>query len=706
MNIPTRYALLRDRRTWKDAAIKGLSTDADGYLSLLRIPGSADGQPIELPPPYDAGTSGIVGGPCQSLFVADTVERRLIFLDGLCQVRGWIPPKGQSFIAPTGLAICQETLWVADSGLKRILGFRLPGLEYHATIDIGLQNPVSIACDSRNRLYVLDAGLAAIQRFTGQRLPDTDYNAKLGQEILVHGPTGMTFSPVGFVIANDDTLYVTEASTGLILHFDSDGYWLSALPAAFPGWKPRALAAYGGLLYVFDAAQGRVLVLDRQSGDFLGVVMGYRGPVTALSISLEGKLFIKPGFDAVYYEFIAGVDVVQQGAITAGPLDAGESSEWFRAFVDAELLPDTEVRLEVFQSDTPSPAPTASDWRLALSLDTLLNSLTVPSLTPYLRRFIWLRATLYSGDGRASPVMKQLRAETAGENYLDYLPPIYQKSDIPDGFLFRLLHLARTQLSQSEEMIDLMARMFTPEFTPADALPWLADWLAFELPDGLDVEQKRKLLYRVFHLYDRRGTAASLREIVRLYTGVDVVIIEHFYMRSIWQLGLEEGSRLGFDTVLPAIDPNGLVIPDPMQETHVHSLGCSSNTIIGSSVVGESAPVSVEDIGETLFADTAYRFSVLVPAYKVNKPGIRETMVKIIEQEKPAHTAFHLCLIEPSMRIGFQARIGVDTIVASGCTSAKLADTNLNQNFLLGETQVGPGRIGNNTRLGQTTLLG
>ena len=44
----------------------------------------------------------------------------------------------------------------------------------------------------------------------------------------------------------------------------------------------------------------------------------------------------------------------------------------------------------------------------------------------------------------------------------------------------------------------------------------------------------------------------------------------------------------------------------------------------------------------------------------------------MIEREKPAHTAYHLCVIEPRMRVGSQARIGVDAIIAQGPPAVQL----------------------------------
>ena len=44
----------------------------------------------------------------------------------------------------------------------------------------------------------------------------------------------------------------------------------------------------------------------------------------------------------------------------------------------------------------------------------------------------------------------------------------------------------------------------------------------------------------------------------------------------------------------------------------------------------------------------------------------------LVEREKPAHCDYHLCVIEPRMRVGFQARVGIDTIVASHPTELLL----------------------------------
>jgi hypothetical protein len=79
---------------------------------------------------------------------------------------------------------------------------------------------------------------------------------------------------------------------------------------------------------------------------------------------------------------------------------------------------------------------------------------------------------------------------------------------------------------------------------------------------------------------------------------------------------------------------------------------------------------------------------------------------RILDDEKPAHTEYHLCLIEPRMRVGFQARIGVDSIVAGECAPGRLAEAELDWTFVVGGAMSGPGRVGARTHLGRTTVLG
>jgi len=79
-----------------------------------------------------------------------------------------------------------------------------------------------------------------------------------------------------------------------------------------------------------------------------------------------------------------------------------------------------------------------------------------------------------------------------------------------------------------------------------------------------------------------------------------------------------------------------------------------------------------EDFGAALFEDVAHRFCVKIYCAELTRSGALEDAKAVIEREKPAHTVCHVCVIEPRMRVGVQARVGIDAIVAEGPEPAHL----------------------------------
>jgi hypothetical protein len=131
-------------------------------------------------------------------------------------------------------------------------------------------------------------------------------------------------------------------------------------------------------------------------------------------------------------------------------------------------------------------------------------------------------------------------------------------------------------------------------------------------------------------------------------------IVEAFTERRVWVLGV--ASRLDFDTRLAPFEPTGLQVPDPAGQS------CPPGPI-GAAVVGASGPLQEYQIGLPLFSDAAYRFCVVVDACRVGEAGLLEELRRIVEREKPAHTDYRIEIVAPELRIGLQARIGIDAIV-------------------------------------------
>lgn len=59
-----------------------------------------------------------------------------------------------------------------------------------------------------------------------------------------------------------------------------------------------------------------------------------------------------------------------------------------------------------------------------------------------------------------------------------------------------------------------------PALAPVDFVEWLAGWVGLELDQTWDEQRRRELVARAHRLYDFRGTAGGLADLIELYTGV------------------------------------------------------------------------------------------------------------------------------------------------------------------------------------------
>jgi phage tail-like protein len=243
--------------------------------------------------------------------------------------------------------------------------------------------------------------------------------------------------------------------------------------------------------------------------------------------------------------------------LESGRLDAGVLSDWERVAVQALAPAGTSVQLDTFTSTDAIAVP---QWRTEPGLNVLLDRDPGPAPTqPETQRYLWLRVRLTSSDAATSPVLDQVQAQTIGRSYTEDLPAIYRRDDQAQRFLERWLALFRTDMEGFEQALADMPHLFDAQMAPADQLHWLAHCLGFEPPSGLTPTQLRALLQRVPALYARRGTIGGLEDWVEIYSGLRPKILEAWRARKLWQI--ETTSLLGFDTMLAASAPDGLIVP-------------------------------------------------------------------------------------------------------------------------------------------------
>jgi phage tail-like protein len=245
-----------------------------------------------------------------------------------------------------------------------------------------------------------------------------------------------------------------------------------------------------------------------------------------------------------------------------------------------------------------------------------------------------------------------------------------------------------------EQEISGLRRLFDPFATRSEWLEWLGGWLAVDLDETWDDVRKRRTIAQAFDMYRRRGTAEGLRDALLQLAGVDTRVEEPIQQAAWWLLPQNAGtpplggagSILGFTTMLAPAEPQGAVAGT-------------------TAVLDQSRLVAADDLGAALFEDVAHQFSVTVYRGQVNTEQKLNAVRTLVDREKPAHTLYHVCVIDPKMRIGFQARLGIDTVIAGPTLPTRLGElTASGPEMILGGAA--PGRIGEGSRLGQTTRLG
>ena len=642
-----------------------------------------------------------------------------------------------AFNGPRGLLIpsTRASLFVSDSGNNRIQVFDLASFQL---VDLWGQptpmatqpgsqpgqfdTPWTLAADSAGNIYVVDYGNQRVQKFSpvGEVIPSFCENVAASG--LLHNP-----SDIAVREANGQVwVFVVDTSAAQVLVFDATGKQVldaSNAPRILKDTRltqPMGIATDRDAVYIGDNAAKRVLCFGiGESFRYVGSAIGYQGPVAALLLDHKGNLWVHPGDSIEPIPLGARTGYGASGTLWIDPANPisvdGRTVNWHRLKALAGALPDN-VHLDLYAyasselSSAPAVNPAATNpfadpkWQ---AIDYTAN-LDVTDL--YIggpkKKYLWVGAQ-FSGDGTASPRLRQLRVEFDYPNYLPNLPAVYRNNADCQEFLLRLLSLFESFFSGIEHEINSLDALFDPAAAPRQFLAWLAGCMGFNLDENWSEKTQREVIERIFALSGKRGTAAGLRECLQLFAGVDAVIEEPLVNAAWWSLPIADtccaecaahadnasvnwedtrNSVLGWTTMLAPAQPQGAVVGT-------------------TAVLDQSHLITDDDFGAPLFTDVAYQFSVEVYRSQVMGGGVLDKVRAIVEQEKPAHTAYQVCIIDPSFRIGLQSRLGIDTVVAGSPRSLALGtDRSLGMDSVLAGPV--PSLLGMDSQLGLSTRLG
>ncbi len=338
------------------------------------------------------------------------------------------------------------------------------------------------------------------------------------------------------------------------------------------------------------------------------------------------------------------------------PFDSNEiGCKWHRLMVDAEIPVGTSVSIRARAADDPALLP-YTRWQPQPGLYLRSNGAELPFYDPYAQRrgdpnltsmagtwellfqevrgrYLQLEITV-AGTGRSTPELSALRVWYPRFSYLEhYLPAIYREEPLSASFLERWLANFEGFYTHLEDQIDHLPRLLDPYTAPAEALDWLACWLAVALDPLWSEERRRFFIRHAYALYSRRGTLPGLEIALRMY--LDCQVDDSLFDPRQWGNGRV---RIVEQYLLRGV--SGAVYGDPTAEAH-----------------------------HTDPAETAHRFDVLVPHDLSDQDWLM--VERIVELGKPAHTAFELKRYWDLFRVG-EARLGLDTQIGHSSTVSAL----------------------------------
>jgi phage tail-like protein len=698
------YFFLNREGRWPRFHRSGIEVRADGALQLISLPLNS-GAPLGAAPPAPEGPAGIAVDITGTLYFTDPDSNRVMRIDGCdgnvapAPCMGGMSGQPAQFRVPRGLFIPsrRRTLMVADSGNHRIQIFDLdtsqlveiwgqanPGATPRpGTLPGQFDTPWTMDEDAEGSCYVVDYGNRRVQKFNaiGDVVPSFCDNVAV---------SGLLHRPADIALRRQDGetwIFVVDAASATIFIFDTEGRPVRDAKGQ-PRFvvdshmqRPMGIAVAGPALYVGDNAVPGVLRFEIDDAvTFAGVGIDYTAPVAALRLAGSGTLWVHPGDSFTPHQLMATGGFGASGILWSDPIEVVDRTVvWHRVLALAEPLAEN-AHLDLYAyaasslADAPPVNPSAANPFADHRWQSIVYGANLDVTDLYIggqqSKYLWIGAT-FSGDGTVSPIVRQLRVEFDYPIYDRYLPAIYREQQCGNEFLLRLLSLFESMYAGMEHKITSLPALFDPEAAPANFLPWLASCLGLDLDESWSEEKQRSVIAEIFRLSGQRGTVAGLRDALRIFAGIDAVIEEPILNAAWWSMPAaaccdacaadaastsppDTGSSiLGWTTMLAPAQPQGAVV------------GTSAD-------LGQSHLITDHEFGAPLFSDVAYRFSVQIYRSQAMSETAVAKIRAVLDREKPAHTVYHLCVIDPRLRVGFQSRVGVDTVVGGPPRSLSL----------------------------------
>jgi phage tail-like protein len=628
---------------------------------------------------------------------------------------GGLRPPSNVAVSDTG------EIWLLQRGTARLLRFDPCGCGFLEMPCLGgegerpgrMLSPTGLAT-AAGRLFVCDTGNRRVQVLVARTL---------SVAAILRPP--MDWEPTGVVVDELFRVHVVDPRNGMVHHFGWSGRYRGNTPGVGASrhvmvGPERSLLVAGDVEAFRIDDEGVVAPLDPADADSLRSQLRAApfevGPTGDLHLGPlcepPSDVWFSPGGETLATPTVRVARFERAHDFVVGPLDSLiDDCEWHRLVLVGDIPTGCGVRVDSFTAQVPLSAAEIqtlpeSSWETRIACTGLddtgagAGEWDVLLRSPRGRQ-LWLRLGLF-GTGFRTPRLEEVEVEFPRISLRRHLPAVYGAEPTSADFTDRLLALYDRVLRDLESGIDDLPALFDPRSTPA--LDWLAAWVGLTVDPRLADRIRRRLVADSANLLDLRGTLAGLQRLLVLVLGLADVAANapgSCGAACAGACGASHGSpcrgcgHSGHErscglcppprTACPPEEPvRRSWTPPPFVLEHFRlrrwlEAGSSrigdSAILWGESIVRRSRLDDTAQVGATAlktaqdplrdpFHVYAHRFSVFVPAASARGESMRRALEGLVTQWSPAHTQGCVEYVEPRMRIGVQASIGLDAVVA------------------------------------------
>jgi phage tail-like protein len=611
---------------------------------------------------YDPGTNILQQLPCV----------------GLCDAESGEPANLKKII------IHGFTIWILDTENKNIKGFSRENFQIKYIID-NLKEPVDFGVDSEGCLYVAGRDSKEIFKYTGRG----ELVPKFGQSVLQE--------PVSLAVGKDNTIYVIDRDAVGFHTFTNQGEYtgligeFSSIPGTFQ--DPAIAIDKEGNIYVSDSSTGMIHQFD-PDGSFIGTfsIPGVSKDILGIGIDPRGNLYVSTPRGIGFFSKQQAYSK-ENGIYYSKTLDSGiKGCQWHRLKLDMDLPPRTAVDVYYYPTDDTALKDAVesclsdekkSTQERAGCIDDLIEwKGPGPEKNPQdmlfqegTGRYLWLKLELSTFEEMVRPSVTGMRVYYPRISYLRYLPAIYQEDPVSKEFLERFLSIFESQFYDLEIDISQIFKYLDPGTTPASFLKWLGSWLNLALEEDWEEDKKRALIKEAVSLYKQKGTPRGLARLIEIYTGSAPIIIEH--ARATKPMILSKQTRLGIDTMITRTPIRGFRLGD-------------------DSILGRTALWHKVMSREDPFLPMVHRFTVILNLSGQEYNYFREGVIRILDEEKPAHTMYQL---RSTSELGGSTYVGINTNVSDDRSGPLGEDSTLGTGFIVFDKDEPGGKVERRSRI-------